>query len=219
MSARAKNVDWPAIERDFRAGLLSLRELGKVHGLGHVTIKKRADREGWTRDLAAKIQAKAESIVNASMVNSKENSGDRVSERQTVEVNGNLVADVRLRHRSDISRLRALSMSLLAELEQQTTDPALLKQFTEMMRAPNEFGADRLNDMMQKIVSLPNRADTVKKLAETLRIALGLEREAWGMDLKGAEDDKPVNALASLLMSMRVSALPVVYEVERDDNL
>lgn len=224
MSARPKDFPWSEIERDYRAGILSLRELGKLYGLGHVTIKKRADRHGWTRDLAAKIQAKADAIVNAAMVNagnvnSNENAMSAVSERQTVEVNGNLVAEVRLRHRTDISRLRMLSMSLLAELESLCCDPVLLQQFVQMMRNPDEFGQDRKNDLVLKMTSLPGRSDTAKKLAETLKIAYGLEREAWGMDLKGAEDDKPVSAITSLLMSMRSSALQVVHEVERDDSL
>ena len=36
---------------------------------------------------------------------------------------------------------------------------------------------------------------------------------------KEKEDEKPASALSSLLLSMRGSALPVVHEVERDDNL
>ena len=37
MSARPKNVDWSAIERDYRSGVLSLRELSKRHGINHVS--------------------------------------------------------------------------------------------------------------------------------------------------------------------------------------
>lgn len=53
--------DWERIEADYRAGLLSLREIGTKDG--HVTegaIRKRAKKLGWTRDLGARIQAKAD---------------------------------------------------------------------------------------------------------------------------------------------------------------
>ena len=218
MSARPKNVDWSAIERDYRSGVLSLRELSKRHGINHVSIKKRADKEGWGRDLAAKIQAKAEDIVNKWSIAYIANAPAVGNDRQAIEANGNLVANVRLTHRRDIKRLLTLSASLLSELELQCIDPALLARFGELMRSPNEFGADRLNDLYAKIISTPVRVETTKKLAETLRLAIGLEREAWGID-KDKGDEKPTSALASLLMSMRVSALPVVHEVERDDNL
>ena len=42
-------IDWLAIERDYRAGLLSLRALGQKHGCSHSTIANFAGRHGWTR--------------------------------------------------------------------------------------------------------------------------------------------------------------------------
>ena len=51
--------DWEAIERDYRAGVLSLREIAAEHDLTEAAIRKRAKRDGWSRDLSAKIQARA----------------------------------------------------------------------------------------------------------------------------------------------------------------
>ena len=50
-SCRRRNggIDWLAVERDYRAGLLSLRELGQKHGCSHSTIANFASRHGWTR--------------------------------------------------------------------------------------------------------------------------------------------------------------------------
>jgi uncharacterized protein YjcR len=42
-------IDWLAIERDYRAGLLSLRALGQKHGCSHSTIANFASRHGWIR--------------------------------------------------------------------------------------------------------------------------------------------------------------------------
>jgi hypothetical protein len=49
--SRSRNmaIDWLAIERDYRAGLLSLRALGQKHGCSHSTIANFAGRHGWTR--------------------------------------------------------------------------------------------------------------------------------------------------------------------------
>ncbi|MGX9080421.1 hypothetical protein ACWTQY_31690, partial [Klebsiella pneumoniae] len=44
--------DWERIELDYRAGVKSLREIADGSGVSHVTISKRAKKEGWVRDLA-----------------------------------------------------------------------------------------------------------------------------------------------------------------------
>ena len=52
-------VDWERIELDYRANVLSLREIAELHpGTNHVAIARRAKRDGWVRDLAQKIKAK-----------------------------------------------------------------------------------------------------------------------------------------------------------------
>lgn len=56
----AATTDWEAVERDYRAGLLSVREIGLAHGVSHTAINKRAKKHGWDRDLKGKIRAKAE---------------------------------------------------------------------------------------------------------------------------------------------------------------
>lgn len=52
--------DWERIEIDFRAGVLSTREIAQAHGISHTAINKRAKAYGWDRDLSAKIKAKAD---------------------------------------------------------------------------------------------------------------------------------------------------------------
>ncbi len=59
-----KQPDWEAIERAYRAGLLSIREIASTQGITHGAINKRAKRDGWERDLRAKLQAKADSLVS-----------------------------------------------------------------------------------------------------------------------------------------------------------
>lgn len=59
-----REPDWAAIERDYRADILSLRAIATREGITHGAINKRSNRDGWERDHAAKIQAKAESLVS-----------------------------------------------------------------------------------------------------------------------------------------------------------
>ena len=190
--------DWERIELDYRAGVKSLREIADGSGVSHVTISKRAKKEGWVRDLAAKIQAKADELVNKATVNTGVNTVSAVSERETIEANAQAVATVKLAHRKDIQRARGITMRLLEELEYQTgaENVYLLEQMGELLRNDDEKGQDKLNDLYHKIISLPGRAKTMKDLGESLRVLVALERQAFGLDDK---DNAPVDALTALL--------------------
>lgn len=190
--ATKPEVDWEAIEGDFRAGVLSLREIAALHpGTNHVAITRRAKKEGWVRDLNAKIKARAEELVTRAAVTADVTEQQKATERQVIEANAERIAQVRGEHRGDIQRLRTLALGLLSELEGQSADPALLEQLGEMLRKPDDKGADKLNDLYQKIISTPSRIDSAKKLAETLKAAIGLEREAYGLDDKKMVTSSP----------------------------
>jgi hypothetical protein len=47
------DIDWPAIEMDYVAGKLSLREMARKHGCSHSAIANHAGRCGWPRADAA----------------------------------------------------------------------------------------------------------------------------------------------------------------------
>lgn len=214
-------TDWERIELDYRAGIKSLREVADGSGVSHVTISKRAKKFGWVRDLKAKIQAQADELVNKATVNKGVNTLQAVSERDTVNANAQAIADVKLAHRSDIQRTRGITMSLLYELECQTgaDNVAMLEQLGELMRSEDDQGNDRLNDLYQKIVSLPGRAKTMKDLGESLRVLVALERQAFGLDDK---DNRPVDALTSLIEGITSrnnnGFEPVQDDPERDEG-
>lgn len=91
-------------------------------------------------------------------------------------------ARIRISHRKDISRNRDLLRKLVDELEQQTDNMELLRQLGEIMYTPDEKGRDKLNEGCQAVISLPERTKTMKALGETLKVLIGLEREAFGLD-------------------------------------
>lgn len=180
--------DWERIEADYRAGVLSLREIAAPQGVAPATILKRAKKNGWTRDLAAKIKAKADAAVNRATVNATVNGATAVSEASIVEGVALAVATVRLAHRSDINRARSLTMRLLIELEAVSGNIPELVSLGEMLRQPDESGADRLNDIYRAVIGLPERAKTNKALVESLKHMIGMEREAYSMDEKKRDE-------------------------------
>ena len=59
------DIDWEAIEREYRAGIKSIRRIGKEFGLTHRSVGQRAACEGWERNLAEKIRQAAKNKLAA----------------------------------------------------------------------------------------------------------------------------------------------------------
>lgn len=51
ISAESKKaaIDWERVESDYRAGLLSVREIASAHGISHTYINRRSKELGWIR--------------------------------------------------------------------------------------------------------------------------------------------------------------------------
>jgi hypothetical protein len=186
-------ADWERIEADYRAGVLSVREIATANGVSHTAIQKKAKAKGWEQDLQAKIKAKADSLVAKREV-AAEVAAQRVeTDKVIVEANAQVIANIRLAHRADIRRMRALCLEMLGELEHETGNIDLFEELGDMLRAEDEKGQDKRNDLYRKVISSAGRIDSLKKLAETLKVLVALEREAYGID--DAQDDGPRRAI------------------------
>lgn len=198
----AATTDWERIELDYRAGLLSLREIAGVHGITEGAIRKRAKRDTWVRDIAAKVQAKADDLVRRQAVREKVRTGQKEDEKAVIDANAQVIAQVRTAHRDDIRMARQLCMDLLNELKSTTADLPEFHNLHELLKG-GEAPAKAL-DIMQAVISLPERTKTMKALAESLKVLIGLEREAY--ELATDEGKKPVNH--SELLREIAAALP-----------
>ena len=187
--AEKKPIDWVAVEREFRAGIRSLRDIGEEFGVSHTGIKKRADEDGWVRDLGAKIRAAAEDKVSKAAVSKIVSAETKATERDIVEANATMQADAVLGQRRDVSRSRGVVQKLFAELETQLDCAEDFAKLGELMASPDDNGTDKLNELYRKVMSLPSRVDSAKKLADALRVLIELERKVLRIkDDSGLED-------------------------------
>lgn len=198
MAAEKKVIDWEKIELDYRAGVKTLRQIADEHDISHVSINKRAKRDGWVRDLSAKIKAKADDLVTKSLVTNEVTNEKRLTEKQIIDEGATALTNIRLGQRKDIQRSRKIAMSLFDELEHQVgiENAENLERLGELLRCEDDKGRDALNDLYMKIISLPGRVKAAKDLSDTLKTLIALERQAFGLD---DENNKPVDALTALL--------------------
>ena len=215
MAAR-KPVDWERVEADYCAGVKSLREIAAEHGITEGTIRARAKKNDWPRNVAAKVAAKAEKILRNDALRSELRTEKAATEREIIEASAQAIVNVKLSHRKSISRQRELVERLLQELESQTGDVDLFDQLGELMRAPDDKGVDKLNEIYKKVIATPQRIDSLKKLAETLKHLIYLEREAFDIVPAPTPGD---NALQALTKAIQGNTLPIVHDdVGADDD-
>ena len=182
MTEEKKSIDWERIEYDYRAGILSVREISEARGVSHTAVNKKAKQLGWERDLKAKIKAKADALVSKAEV-SKEVSSRRVAtEKETVDSNAKLLADVRMGHRKDISRFRNLANKMLGELEGVTDGQAEIKDLIKTLKDGDLEDGEAMSttlELASRVSSLPSRSKVMKEMSDTLKTLVGLERDAY----------------------------------------
>ncbi|EPQ4688066.1 hypothetical protein LXC81_004406 [Citrobacter freundii] len=187
--------DWEAIETAYRAGVMSLREIASQHGISEGAIRKRAKRDDWSRDLNAKIQQKADDLVRKQEVRKQVRNESTLTERVLIEATAEVIATVRMEHRGDIRRARELTNTLFDELGAQCADVSALEQFGDIMFDPDDKGRDRLNEIYQKVISLPSRVKSMKDLSDSLKTLIGLEREAYSIENKAETKEVTHNVM------------------------
>lgn len=189
--------DWEAIESAYRAGLMSLREIASQHSISEGAIRKRAKRDDWSRDLTTKIKERADYLVRKQEVRKQVRTESALSERVLIEATAEVIANVRMEHRGDIRRAREITNVLFDELGAECADVDALRKLGEMMFEPDDNGRDRLNEIYQSIISMPERVKAVKALSDALKNLIGLERQAY--DIDGPTGDESTKKLSDLM--------------------
>ena len=214
--AERKQVDWESVERDYSAGLLSLREIGDKHNVAHQVIARKAKKEEWARDLREKIAKAVDKKIGDKQVGDSLGDSKKASEKEIIEVNAQAIVNIKLAHRGDIRKSKNIVNALFDELELTTDNRELFEQLGELLRQESESGQDKLNDIYKKCISMPQRIDGVKKLTDALKTMIGLEREAYDIQSTPTPID---NAVSSLLKAVQGSYISVATSnVDFDDE-
>jgi len=66
-----KRADWDAIQRDYRTGKYTLRDLQAKHGADHGLISRKSRKESWTQDLSIAIRQATNARLAESLVEAK----------------------------------------------------------------------------------------------------------------------------------------------------
>lgn len=178
--------DYDYATAQYRAGVKTIAEIADEIGVTRATLFDYISKNNIVQDLGQAIRDKTTEILAGDVIDA--NGRMPTKQEDIIAINATLQASIIRSHRSDIDRFRRLAMALLNELEGMTTYQDVFEDLGEALRSPDDKGNDKLNDAYKKVISLPGRTDTFKKLGDTLKILIGLERQAFGMR-EDYEDD------------------------------
>ncbi len=195
---KRSDTDWERIEAEYRAGQLSVVEIGRQCGVSHTAINLKAKQRGWTRDLSEKVRrevaaqlAKQEvsEKLSAEKLSSKPKKLSAERESETVELAAARGVEIVRQHRKDIGQQTALVRRLVSELEESTIQNGEIIETIEAETAGDKNGLRRQS--MLRAVALSTRAGVMKDLAGAAKILIDLERRAFNLDEPGDPPPSP----------------------------
>lgn len=189
--AERKQVDWESVERDYSAGLLSLREIADKYGVSEGLVRRKATQNEWNRDLSKKIQDKADSLVRKESVRSSVRT-EKASEKEVIEANAQAIVNIKLGHRTSIKKVNSLVESLLDEIE-------------------------TLNES-KSVENLPMRVDVTKKLMDTLKTSIDKERQAFGIVDVPTPTENAITELVKVCQGNSVSITTSANDFDEDEE-
>lgn len=197
--AKKVKANWEAIELAYRANVKTVAQIAEDFNVKDSTLRSRAKRNGWSRDLGKRIRLEADNIVNANAVKREVRRLESM-DNATVEENAKLTASIRISHREDIGKARALSMMLLEDLKAQigTDNRKRLEDLFIAALQAEVVDASAL-EAYERVTSVSNHVRTLKDLADIMTKFIMLERQAYSLD---DADSSPIDALTSLLHSI-----------------
>jgi hypothetical protein len=226
-SENPSSPDWNRIELDYRAGVKSVRQIGQENGVSHTAINKRAKQFEWDRDLSAKVKAKADRLVSTHEVSTvvssttapgaAETTMAKLTEKVIVDASASVLAGVRLSHRRSINRAMNLHAVLMGELEVVSNPEGvgLIESLMDVLAKPTEDETPaqwrerrkRQSDMLDKVLGVAGRVDTLKRAVETQRMLIELERQAFNLTDKTPEDGAAGPQLSDSDRASRMAAI------------
>lgn len=178
-----KAIDWEAVEKAYRAGLLSIREIAKAHDISDKAVRNKAKEHGWERDLSAKVAEK----VRNDLVRAESAPAEHITERQIVEHAAATVVQVVRSHRKAISQGQQLVELLTKQLIDVAGRRDEFEQAIELECADDE--SPKRRTLLMKAVSLGTHAGIAVNLANATKTWVGLERQAFSIKDDSTPDD------------------------------
>lgn len=185
-------IDWEVVHLEYRANVLSTRQIADRHGITEGAIRKRAKRDAWVRDLSNEVRDVAEDMVRKSeaMAASPVRTGPRtIPERETIMASASAIVEQKLRTRKQLGKSQLVFDDLIGELAGINANLDDLRALGELLRSPDDFDQDKAIDALNRATSLPSRFAMLKTATDAMKNIQAVSRLEYGLDKASATDD------------------------------
>ena len=190
MARRSKEnaIDWEAVERDFRIGALTNKELAAKHGVADSNIRARAKKYGWTKDLTETVRVATKAAVIADAQARASEIGAEIGAKQAGETVGAVEAQVgeNLRaiksHLAWADRMKRLAHKAMDEIEATLAARHLIAAEVEALSADSPMRAG----FVEKMLGTKGVVEALDKTGALMTKVVSVERESLGLN----EDSK-----------------------------
>lgn len=176
-----QRFDWAAIERDYRTGQYSNRELSRQHGPSEGAIRARAAKDGWQRDLSEQIRQRVKAKTGRAVAREVV---DAVTDEEIVEQAAEVGAGIVRSHQGLLRKARALAESLMDLLGRQLEKGVI----TVQLKSGETADID---------VPLDYAGKTLGNATMALERVVKMERQSYGLDDENSQSS--ARALDELL--------------------
>lgn len=206
--APRKRIDWEAVERDYRTGKFTLRELEGKHNASYSEISRRSKREGWQKDLVDVVRQATNAAVLRETAKLAQSDATNVV-LVAAEVNQRVI----MSHRRHSQNVLALADDLMSELRLVTHSPSEIEALSrQAMQGMDADAAEAVAQSVRDLLKLHSRVSSFHKMVDAYKKAIEMERLAHGIK----DDENPGDP------DKRRSVIPIefvdapVREVPRD---
>ncbi|WLH27423.1 hypothetical protein [Pseudomonas canadensis] len=162
----AAKCDWAAVERDYRTGCYTNRELGRRHNVSEGSIRNRAAKEEWQKDLSEMIRQRVREKTGraaAAAITAATNDAEIVE--QAAEAGAQLIHG----HQVLIARTRGITQQYVERISEQVANGKIIVMTPKGLPVEIDIPLDYVGK------SLGHATQSIERL-------IRLERQAHGLD-------------------------------------
>jgi hypothetical protein len=187
---KGARYDWAAVERDYRTGQYSNRELTRLHGPSEGAIRKRATDHSWQRDLSEQIRQRVREKTTLAVTKEVARAD---SDELIIEQAAEAGAEVIRGHQRLLRKSKGLAETLMQRLEEQLEKGTMTVQL-------------KSGDVIDIDVPLDYAGKTLGNATMALERVVKMERQSYGLD---AEDK---DSIGKTLKELLAEVAPGVEE-------
>jgi len=184
MAKQKANYDWEAIEREYRAGQLSVRQISRSYGTPETSIRAKVQKRNWQRDLTEHVQREVKNRIHSSEdeqpTQAPQSEALTPEEQEIVHNSASRGVEIVRQHQERMRRLNQLLDYQMRQVEK--------AQNGEDMEGHEVKVWDKKEKKWvasSRIIGLGDReslTDILQKIGQTLSKITPLERQAFSVD-------------------------------------